>query len=173
MLVCRRSIFFFFQAEDGIRDLTVTGVQTCALPIFARTAGGCERGGRDRARPGARRRRARGVAARDPAGRAALHRGRCDGEAGLMAVLLVDIGNTRIKWARFDDGRLGTARAATHSAWRSGDYRRLFGAARALERMPGASVAGSRGGPMLPAAPPGAAGPGRVVPLPPRAAGGT
>src|SRR2546427_9075564 len=27
------SIFFFFQAEDGIRDLTVTGVQTCALPI--------------------------------------------------------------------------------------------------------------------------------------------
>src|SRR5688572_32941616 len=26
---------FYFQAEDGIRDLTVTGVQTCALPIFA------------------------------------------------------------------------------------------------------------------------------------------
>src|SRR6266478_6148776 len=32
--------FFFFQAEDGIRDLTVTGVQTCALPIspFAASA---------------------------------------------------------------------------------------------------------------------------------------
>src|SRR6478736_7413119 len=30
--------FFFFQAEDGIRDLTVTGVQTCALPI-SRAAG--------------------------------------------------------------------------------------------------------------------------------------
>src|SRR2546430_10481065 len=29
-----RSLFFFFQAEDGIRDLTVTGVQTCALPIL-------------------------------------------------------------------------------------------------------------------------------------------
>src|SRR2546430_3958513 len=28
--------FFFFQAEDGIRYLTVTGVQTCALPICAR-----------------------------------------------------------------------------------------------------------------------------------------
>src|SRR2546430_12660751 len=27
------SYSFFFQAEDGIRDLTVTGVQTCALPI--------------------------------------------------------------------------------------------------------------------------------------------
>src|SRR6266496_5117487 len=26
-------LFFFFQAEDGIRDLYVTGVQTCALPI--------------------------------------------------------------------------------------------------------------------------------------------
>src|SRR2546430_6320183 len=29
----RVAFFFFFQAEDGIRDLTVTGVQTCALPI--------------------------------------------------------------------------------------------------------------------------------------------
>src|SRR2546430_6014507 len=28
-------LIFFFQAEDGIRDLTVTGVQTCALPICA------------------------------------------------------------------------------------------------------------------------------------------
>src|SRR5207244_9202744 len=30
---------FFFQAEDGIRDDLVTGVQTCALPISARCAG--------------------------------------------------------------------------------------------------------------------------------------
>src|SRR2546427_6338500 len=30
---CWCCLFFFFQAEDGIRDLTVTGVQTCALPI--------------------------------------------------------------------------------------------------------------------------------------------
>src|SRR3989440_7998435 len=29
-------VFFFFQAEDGIRDLIVTGVQTCALPIWLR-----------------------------------------------------------------------------------------------------------------------------------------
>src|SRR5687768_18579232 len=28
-------MYFFFQAEDGIRDVAVTGVQTCALPIFA------------------------------------------------------------------------------------------------------------------------------------------
>src|SRR5690554_7761677 len=48
MLICRRGVgsksfymmgifyfcvFFFFQAEDGIRDADVTGVQTCALPI--------------------------------------------------------------------------------------------------------------------------------------------
>src|SRR5207249_7782948 len=30
------SFYFFFQAEDGIRDRNVTGVQTCALPIFFR-----------------------------------------------------------------------------------------------------------------------------------------
>src|SRR5256885_13271360 len=31
---CRHRLYFFFQAEDGIRDYKVTGVQTCALPIF-------------------------------------------------------------------------------------------------------------------------------------------
>src|SRR2546430_570399 len=37
VVIDERSVFycFFFQAEDGIRDLTVTGVQTCALPICA------------------------------------------------------------------------------------------------------------------------------------------
>src|SRR5258706_6933804 len=39
--------FFFFQAEDGIRDWSVTGVQTCALPIWPRSR---HRGG-DRPRP--------------------------------------------------------------------------------------------------------------------------
>src|SRR5699024_11329104 len=33
MIVCSCFYFFFFQAEDGIRDRNVTGVQTCALPI--------------------------------------------------------------------------------------------------------------------------------------------
>src|SRR5206468_7094811 len=36
-------IFFFFQAEDGIRDLIVTGVQTCALPISLLVALGVNR----------------------------------------------------------------------------------------------------------------------------------
>src|SRR5437763_9362814 len=49
--------FFFFQAEDGIRDTSVTGVQTCALPICAtgrrvrRSTRHCHRGGRSRRSP--------------------------------------------------------------------------------------------------------------------------
>src|SRR5256885_9323824 len=35
-----QSCIFFFQAEDGIRDYKVTGVQTCALPIFNKTGTG-------------------------------------------------------------------------------------------------------------------------------------
>src|SRR5438105_13387453 len=37
MMLCIRCLFFF-QAEDGIRDPLVTGVQTCALPILSRCA---------------------------------------------------------------------------------------------------------------------------------------
>src|SRR5204862_4627661 len=45
--LCAR--FFFFQAEDGIRDLYVTGVQTCALPIyFSISALVCRHHGPDR-----------------------------------------------------------------------------------------------------------------------------
>src|SRR5258708_14019359 len=33
-MYCTLHFFFFFQAEDGIRDDLVTGVQTCALPIY-------------------------------------------------------------------------------------------------------------------------------------------
>src|SRR5947209_8473617 len=35
----RDYLFFFFQAEDGIRDIGVTGVQTCALPICSKRLG--------------------------------------------------------------------------------------------------------------------------------------
>src|SRR2546430_459161 len=73
------SFFFFFQAEDGIRDLTVTGVQTCALPIYLRPARrGLPRHGEwwdVPAQPGSRRRGSAGLrgASREPqadAGRA-------------------------------------------------------------------------------------------------------
>src|SRR5207248_8588264 len=62
-------VFFFFQAEDGIRDRTVTGVQTCALPIYAVGRGGAE--GRPRPQP---------AAAVVPRGRAG--RGRPGAQAG-------------------------------------------------------------------------------------------
>src|SRR3712207_6770679 len=53
-------VFFFFQAEDGIRDIGVTGVQTCALPISpALTAGCCEGRIPSPTAPGKRGRRAR------------------------------------------------------------------------------------------------------------------
>src|SRR2546422_8717108 len=44
--------FFFFQAEDGIRDVAVTGVQTCALPIWIWEGGNCG-GWSGRIHPGA------------------------------------------------------------------------------------------------------------------------
>src|SRR5437879_10978383 len=39
-------VFFFFQAEDGIRDTSVTGVQTCALPISSCASTGSSTGSR-------------------------------------------------------------------------------------------------------------------------------
>jgi type III pantothenate kinase len=48
-------------------------------------------------------------------------------------VLLVDIGNTRIKWAMWHDGRLGRMRAASHGAWSQKDFEQhLFRGARPL-----------------------------------------
>src|SRR5699024_11957759 len=49
--------FFFFQAEDGIRDRNVTGVQTCALPIFSGLVPGAK--GNPVAAPSSRRNQAR------------------------------------------------------------------------------------------------------------------
>src|SRR2546422_5959455 len=49
-------VFFFFQAEDGIRDVAVTGVQTCALPIFVgASVAACLAAGRVARRAGGRR----------------------------------------------------------------------------------------------------------------------
>src|SRR5437868_7603409 len=65
-MVCTSMFFFFFQAEDGIRDRNVTGVQTCALPIYLpRTAGRVRA-----AQPAERRRGGQGrqVQGRDRAG---------------------------------------------------------------------------------------------------------
>jgi type III pantothenate kinase len=60
-----------------------------------------------------------------------------------MAVLLIDAGNTRIKWARCVRGRLQRSQAAAHGAWRAPQFARLF-AGGPLERAIVVSVAGAR-----------------------------
>jgi type III pantothenate kinase len=58
--------------------------------------------------------------------------------------LLIDLGNTRIKWARFEHGRLSSGRAAEYSGWRAADYaRRVLNSARAPARVLVSSVAGA------------------------------
>src|SRR5256886_161284 len=83
------SLFFFFQAEDGIRDLTVTGVQTCALPILcpsARRIQGSDAIHRDHSQPphhaGGRRR----VRRHDAGARGLDDRGRAPGPDGTGVV---------------------------------------------------------------------------------------
>ncbi len=62
-----------------------------------------------------------------------------------MNVLLIDIGNTRIKWARFDGKQVGRQHAAAYSGWGGEDYaRRVIGSGRAIERILVVSVAGAR-----------------------------
>lgn len=62
-----------------------------------------------------------------------------------MSILLVDIGNTRVKWARFANGRLHKQRAAAHAGWRADDFaEKLLGRARGIERIIVASVGGER-----------------------------
>jgi type III pantothenate kinase len=58
-------------------------------------------------------------------------------------MLLVDIGNTRIKWATAADGRLSPQRAAAHAAWTPRDWQReLFDDGHGIERVLAATVAG-------------------------------
>ena len=70
-----------------------------------------------------------------------------------MSVLVVDIGNTRVKWARVIDGRLTMQRAAAHRSWRTGDFAKtIFGGARGITRVIVASVGGGRADQRLSAA---------------------
>jgi type III pantothenate kinase len=62
-----------------------------------------------------------------------------------VSILLVDIGNSRIKWARLTGGRMGAQRAAEHAGWSAGDYERaVLSGASGIERILVASVAGAR-----------------------------
>jgi type III pantothenate kinase len=89
-------------------------------------------------------------------------------------VLLVDIGNTRIKWARLDGGRLGRCHAAAHLSWRATDYaRRLLAGRSPPQRMLVSSVAGERVNRTLAAAARRAGVRARFVTVPRRAGGVT
>jgi type III pantothenate kinase len=62
-----------------------------------------------------------------------------------VSILVVDIGNTRVKWARVLSGRLQKQRAAAHAGWQVEDFaKHVMGRARGVERVMVASVAGSR-----------------------------
>lgn len=59
-----------------------------------------------------------------------------------MSVLLVDIGNSRIKWALLKGGRLGKSQAAEYAGWGAGDFaRRVIGSRADLERVLASNVA--------------------------------
>src|ERR1022692_1779751 len=93
--------FFFFQAEDGIRDYKVTGVQTCALPIWGpwRPASAAPK-------------RARNPAAWDPP----------------ATTVSPDRGLLRVAWPRADRTRLHSGQSSRGpSRWRRGSIRRLAG----------------------------------------------
>ena len=61
-----------------------------------------------------------------------------------MSALLIDIGNTRVKWARDTAGCLGRSRAARHAGWSTRKFEALIGAGTRLERIWVASVAGEQ-----------------------------
>jgi type III pantothenate kinase len=54
--------------------------------------------------------------------------------------LLVDIGNSRVKWATLDDGRLGEQRAARYTGWAQDDWRRSLFAVPGIDEVVAASV---------------------------------
>ncbi len=58
-----------------------------------------------------------------------------------MSVLLIDIGNTRVKWASCDRAGIARARAARYAAWSSRDFRRVLGAQQRWEQILVSSVA--------------------------------
>src|SRR2546430_838012 len=88
-------LFFFFQAEDGIRDLTVTGVQTCALPISASTPTRARSDAHARSRGSIRSRRSQGAqASATPSGETARPRTRMRAPAGPLTAAPPTIGLT-------------------------------------------------------------------------------
>src|SRR2546430_5996311 len=89
-------LFFFFQAEDGIRDLTVTGVQTCALPIYRRGARRPDRGPAG-ARAGRARPRAGEARPRGQVHRSEEHTSELQSQSNLVCRLLLEKKKKQVK----------------------------------------------------------------------------
>src|SRR5215210_238009 len=126
--------FFFFQAEDGIRDTSVTGVQTCALPISCapddRRSAGDRRGRRAAVRrPRGRARRA--AARRRPRRRAAVGQRALDGDRDLAAPGRV---RARRRGLRVRAARSGRDHAADAHRSRRGARQRAPARGRARRR---------------------------------------
>src|SRR2546430_5308268 len=75
--------FFFFQAEDGIRDLTVTGVQTCALPISSLAKAG-------RPQPPISKKRLPSSSSLNPSMRSEEHTSELQSQSNLVCRLLLE-----------------------------------------------------------------------------------
>jgi type III pantothenate kinase len=89
-----------------------------------------------------------------------------------MTLLLVDIGNSRVKWAPCERGMLGAQQAAPHAAWTADDWRAALFDGTALDRVVAASVAGGASLAALDAAARAATGRGIERVLTQREAGG-
>jgi type III pantothenate kinase len=94
---------------------------------------------------GGRRRRAKATARRGRTNRATgIQTTTCAGSPR-SSLLLVDIGNTRVKWARLEGARLGRLHAAPYAGWTQEDFaRRVVGSGRGIRRIVAVSVAGDR-----------------------------
>src|SRR2546430_6545063 len=121
------SSFFFFQAEDGIRDLTVTGVQTCALPICRSGRAAPRMGSGSAARDRAHRdhRRARRTLQQQPPGETD-QRGRHPSPAGTLRAVALRLSQRR------RGGQAAGARGAGRRDHGPGRADRAGGAARGV-----------------------------------------
>src|SRR5207237_5727722 len=97
------SLLFFFQAEDGIRDSSVTGVQTCALPISRRASKKC------------RSTRCSSWARKSPSG-SAKPTNCCLWRTGLIISSRV-LPNSKSRWPRSEERRVGKECRSVLTRW--------------------------------------------------------
>src|SRR2546430_8566424 len=122
-------VFFFFQAEDGIRDLTVTGVQTCALPDARHpVAGARDRAARGRGDLGP----ARGASARRGLCVELPHAGRDHSDRGPRSV---PVAHAFVRAAGSGPDRVGCVEQRANAVFDAGDCRGVSARGPCLHRV--------------------------------------